>query len=158
MFKNLRFIFLFTSILLSQNINQPKYIVYKETTLSTAAEVITIQQPAVGAKIVNFTDAFIYCSVPCNPQVELNGTAATATALTITPGSTLLATTSTTAWSASNVGSGTVVAKFAVPAGTTYPLDLSGIQLSTNNTSKNITIRTDAISGIVRIQLRWIEQ
>lgn len=157
MFKKLSLLLSFIVILNSQNLN-PKYVVYKETTLSSTAEVITIQQPASGAKIVNFTDAFIYCSVACNPQVEINGSGATTTALAVIAEGSALPASPTTAFSASNVGGGTIVGKFSITAGNTYPIDLIGVQLQGNSTAKNITIRTDAISGTVRIQFRWIEQ
>lgn len=158
MFKKLNlFLLLFVGIVFSQNLS-PKYIVYKETTLSSAAEVITIQQPATGAKIVNVTDAYIYCSVACNPTVEINGTPATTTSLAVIAGGSLQQPSAVTAWSGSNVGVGTVVSKIPVPAGTAFPLDMTGLQLSGPGTSKNITIRTDAITGTVRIQFRILEQ
>lgn len=158
MFKKLSILSILAITLLAQNITQPKYLVYKETTLSSAAEVITVQQPASGGKIVNFTDAYIYCSVACNPTIEINGTAASATTLAVIPLSNTLNASPTTAWSASNAGVGTVVGKFSIAAGIPYPLDLSGMRMQGNSNTTNMTVRTDSITGTVRIQIRWIEQ
>jgi hypothetical protein len=158
MFKKLSLFILLISYIFGQSPNAAKYVAYKETSLSSSAEVITIQQPSSGGRNIFLADAFIYCSVVCNPQIEMNGTGATTTPLTVALGSNTLQSATATAFSASNVGSGTVLAKFALTAGQNQPIDLTGLQLHGNSIANNISIRTDAITGTVRIQFRWVEQ
>lgn len=131
------------------------YVAVKETALTGAAEVITIQQPATGALTVRFKTAWVDCSVACTITVERNGTGATAT--TLTPSPLNSGTAKAKAWSGSNVGTGTVISKFSLPAGSGVPLNLAGITLVGNGISKNLTIRTSSITGTVHINIVWTE-
>lgn len=149
---------LIATILFAQDLTTPKYEIYKETSLSSAAEVITLQQPSTGAKNVYPTDGSVYCSVDCIITFEKNGTAATTTALAVNSLQDNAPTPSATAFSASNVGTGTVINKLNITAGNTQPLDFVGMGLSDNNTAKNYTMRTNSISGTVRVVWRWIEK
>jgi hypothetical protein len=135
------------------------YAAVKKTALVKTAEVITVQQPATGSTTVRFLGASVYCSVACEITVEKNGTAATTTTLAITrinpdfgP-----ATGIATAWSSSNAGVGSVIGIYSIAAGATMTLDLSEIRLVGNGTGKNFTVRTDAITGTVIVNVQWEE-
>ena len=134
-----------------------EYTVTKETTLSSSAEVITVQQPATGAKIVRFVGAYIYSAGACGITLERTGTAATSTALTRVPLHESMAAATATAWYSSNVGTGTTLGKYLVPAGGSLTLDLTGLALYGNGTGKNVTIRTASCTGDAKIVLQWKE-
>ena len=133
------------------------FVAYREATLVAAAEVVTIQQPATAPANVWFDGLSVYCSVACSFTLERNGTAATATEFTpaaITPGLTAKA----KAFGASDVGTGTVIARYVVPAGATVPVSVRGMKLRWNGgAGENLTIRTSSISGDVKILVRWGE-
>lgn len=135
----------------------PRYMAVKETSLSSAAEKITIQQPSPTSRNVSFESADVYCSVACIITIQQNGTAATATSLAVlalnesAPGTTV-------AFSSSNVGTGTTGKSYYIPAGGTLVLDLSSIFLLRGGaTGNNFSIGTNSITGTVRIQIQWIE-
>ena len=60
-------------------------------------------------------------------------------------------------YSASNVGVGTVLHKETLGAGGRVVLDLSGYSMFDEGTGRNYTIRTNSVTGIVRIALRFRE-
>lgn len=135
------------------------YGVYQEGTLATAAFVVTIQQPATKARTITLESATIYCSVACNPALEVNGTAATATAgspfavnMIASPATPLAL-----PFTASNVGSGTVVFRYPITAGAVITIPKSGLSLA-RTAGQNFTFRSDSISGNYRISVMWSEQ
>lgn len=135
------------------------FSVTKATSLSTAAEVITVQHTATSTKSARFVTAYIYCSVACSVTLERGGTNATATPLTVTNDNPLngAASVSTcTAYSASNSTSGTVINTYNLTAGGFLSIDASIFQLSAGILD-NITFRTSAITGNVVIQAVWRE-
>lgn len=150
--------FLFLCLLAQTSWSQIYYSVSKTTALSGASEVITIQQPASGAAVLRFIGAYIDCSVACTGTIERNGTAATNTTLTIAnvnPGETSPV---STAWSSSNVGTGTVISRFSIPASGATNIDLSKVYLAASGgTNKNLTIRTSSITGTVNIVIIYSE-
>ena len=99
-----------------------------DVSLTAAATAATIQQPATNGQQVYIDQVIVYCSAACNITLSINGTAATATAGTITP---LLpappnSQVTATFWTASNAGAGTNQAGILhVPAGATSPNCLS---------------------------------
>lgn len=135
----------------------PRFSVYKATTLAGAAEVVTIQQPASDSKKVHFEAVQVYCSVACVIEIERDGTAATGTALTsvaLTPYGTATA----TAWHTSDVGNGTTISTFNVTAGQTVTVDLTGVMLAQGGgTGENLTLRSDSITGDIKITTFWRE-
>lgn len=142
------------------------FFVTKTTSLSGAAEVITVQHaaPAAGppptsAKTVQFISAYLYCSVACTVTLERNGTAATTTTLAIAavnPKNLNVQTTTSTAYSSSNVGTGTVVSTYQIVAGGCISLDMTLSQLM-SNVADNLTFRTNSITGTFQMQLMWYE-
>ncbi len=136
----------------------PRFSVYKAFVgLVGAAGVVTIQQPASGSKKVHFEAAMVYCSVACVIELERDGTAATATAATevaLTPYGTATA----VGWSSSDVGNGTTINTIDVAAGSTVPIDLVGVMLAQGGgTAENFTLRSDSITGDIKMTIIWRE-
>lgn len=154
-------IFLLAFTLQAQTFTQapPNYGVSKVTVLNAAAEVITIQgnQPVNTRliKVVVFKGFDATCSVACTITLERDGNAATTT--TLAPGrlngeslpSTALA------FSASNVGVGTILAQYSLTAGGQIAINLTGKQLYSG--VENLTVRTSSITGTVNINVQWQE-
>ena len=134
------------------------YCAAKTTALTGAAEVITIQQPATGSRSVAFRGASIYSSVEAALTLERDGTAASSTTLAVVKLNASADTATATAWSSSNVGAGTTLSAYTVPAGGTLVLDLGGIWMLGDGTAKNLTLRTASITGTVKINVCWQEQ
>lgn len=154
--KKLLFSFLsLSSLAFCQN-----YVVQKTTVLAAGAEVITVQQPATSARQVTFISAYFDCSVACSFTLERNGTAASSTTLAVrnvNPGET---TASTTAWSASNVGTGTVIGGYNCTAACSVSIDLTGIAFPQggSTTATNLTLRSSSITGTVDIIIKYSEK
>lgn len=148
-------LFLLPSLLLGQI----SYVAQKTTTLSSAAEVITVQQPAASSRILDFKSAYVDCSVTCTVTLERNGSPASSTALVILNINPNESTAASTGWSASNVGTGTVLSVVSIPASGSIIFDLSGIGLLANNsTGQNLSIRTSSITGTVHITVKYTER
>lgn len=125
----------------------PTFAVFRESTLAGAGEALTLQQPSSSAKDTLPQSAALYCSVACTVTLEINGTAASSTAGTVVDLLGQSNTSTTTAWVASDVGTGTTVAKYVIAAGSTYVVDLTGIRLRGSNTAKNMSLRVNSITG-----------
>lgn len=129
--------------------------------VSGSAKACTVQQPASGARTVQFLTAYVHSTVAVSLTQERDGTAATANevteaAINPTEGGTPVA----NGFTDSNVGVGTVIAgssTIKVPADGTIVLDLADIQLRGSGTAKNYTIRTSAVTGTVTIVIKWQE-
>lgn len=133
------------------------YIVLRESALSAAAEAITVQQPTTLARTLRFSAAWVDCSVACTVTISRNGTAASSTALTPVPLNVGSAAAAATGWRSSNVGAGTVIGTFALPAGAGTPVNLSGVVLTGNGNTKNVTVSVASLTGTVHIMIRWTE-
>ena len=152
-----RLVLLFIAALASGQ-NLARYQALKTTSLSSAAETVTVQQFA-GTHTIKFEKAWVYCSVACSFTLSQNGTAATATTLTVSPVGTQPAS-SIHAYSGSNVGTGAYVSNaYQIPAGSTYLVDLSTMYLTKGGgTGQNLTVATSAITGTAEITIQWTEQ
>lgn len=134
------------------------YTVERKSALVGAAEVITVQLPTAAlATSVQLLDAAIYCSVECEITLERNGTAATTTEITPTALRSTDSAVSAKAYRSSDVGTGTVVSRYIIPAGSTLALDLSDLALLRKATPENFTIRTASITGTAVIVMKWRE-
>ena len=135
------------------------YTVSYADTPAASATVLTIQQPAASANDAEVIWASIYCSVDCVVELERDGTAATTTAATEVGTSVNSPTPTGTAFSASNVGNGTTVDTFTVIAAQPQAINLTayGLALKGSGTTKNVTLRTDSITGTVRMTICWRE-
>lgn len=133
------------------------FIAAKSTSLSAAAEAVTVQQPATGSKSVSFIGGYAYCSAACTITLSVGGTAATTTALTPTSLTQPIATPVTAAFHTSNVGAGTTVAVYDIAAGGSLSLDLTKVNMTGNNTARNLTLKTDSITGTARLSIEWSE-
>ena len=136
----------------------PRYQAIDTQTLSSASEALTVQQPTSPQHPVIFEAAWVYCSVVCNFTVSQNGTAATATALTVSRLNNSTAATAT-AWHGSNVGAGTTLGTYYLTAPGTYLLDMSRFYLGQGQGSaQNLTITTNSITGTVTIIIQFVEK
>lgn len=136
------------------------YQAVKTTSLSGTAEVVTVQQIASGKATLQFQYAWVYCSVACSFTLEMNGTAATATTLTAKKLPPQSAAPTATAWSGSDVGTGSYVsAGYQVAAGQTFTIDIGQLYITKGaGTAGNLSIRTSAITGTAEITIQWTEK
>jgi hypothetical protein len=137
---------------------QHYYVAYKATSLSTAVEKVTIQQPAASARRVIVDSAIVYCSAACTLTFSRGGTAATTTALAPAALSPNSPTVTVTAFHTSNAGAGTVLFLRSLAAGTEAEFDLKGVAMSGPGTTQNFSIATASMSGDVRITIKWREE
>jgi hypothetical protein len=129
------------------------FVIQKTTSLSGAAEVITVQQPTSNSKRVEFDRAYVDCSVACTVTLERTGTPATTTTLAplnINTGETAI---SVKAFSSSNVGTGTVLSVISLGAGSSVVIDMSLMRFEKGTNTTNLTLRTSAITGTVDITI-----
>lgn len=140
---------------------QQGYTAAYTASLITAASVVTVQTAAASSttehNAVSFVGAYVDCSVACTFTLEINGTPATTTSLALSSLSTPSTTPSCTAWSASNVGVGTVLGTYSLTAGKSIALDLSTILFNQGTNLSNLTIRTNSITGTVHTVIQFTE-
>lgn len=137
-------------------------MVRKNTVLAGAAEVVTVQQPGttpnIGAKAVRFVSAYFDCSVACTFTLERNGAAATSTTLAPVNANPQEVPPTTVAFSASNVGVGSVIASYQCAAACQVPIDLTGVWFTASpSATQNITLRSNSITGTVNILFKYQE-
>jgi hypothetical protein len=134
------------------------YRATKETTLAGAAETVTVQQPASSSRNVEMDFALLWCSVDCVFTLKRTGTAASSTSLTPVAVNSFFPSPVTTAWHTSNVGSGTEIEVYRFKQGAApLVIGLSGMRLSRNVTTENVSVSTDSITGVARISIYFKE-
>lgn len=159
MIRAVLFTLLFPLLIFSQNNNDRRFSTQKATALSGTAEVLTVQHAASTNKTVQFLSGYIYCSAVCTVTLEHGGTVASSTANTIVnlnPNNSHAATTTSQAYYSSNVGTGTVINIYNLPAGSFASIDLNNFILP-GGILDNLTLRTNAITASVQLQLTWLE-
>lgn len=124
----------------------------ENTGLSSSSESLTVQG-ASGSGGLQIRRLVVYCSAACDVTIRQNGAAATTTALAITPLN-LSPNSGATAYTQSNVGTGTIIWKVSIPAGSEYNFDMSSITISPVTTS-NVTATTSSITGTARMKFLW---
>ena len=152
--------FLFLSLFVASLASGQVYVVQKTTTLAATTEAITVQQPATGARQVTFIGAYFDCSVACTFTLSVNGTAATATSLPVVNVNQGETAAKTTAWSGSNVGTGTTIGVYACSAACSLSIDLTGVTFAqgTSTTGTNLTLKSNSITGTVDIIIKYSEK
>lgn len=135
------------------------YTVTRTKSLSGAATVLTIQQPATAANTVQAEWVKIFTDVAVTVELERDGTAATATGETEVGTSPNSPTPAATAFYDSDVGNGTTIDTFDLPADTMLVADLRRfkIYLVGVGMGKNFSLRSSSVSGNVRITICWSE-
>jgi hypothetical protein len=129
------------------------YAYTKTSVLNAATEVITVQMPADSPPLraFAFKGISVYCSAECSFTLERDGTPATATA------GTMLGLNRTTpapvvkVYYSSDVGAGTSIGAYTVPAGGTLPIDLSSKRLT--NPNENLTVRIASVTATVKVNV-----
>lgn len=142
---------------------QYQYVLFREATPAAAASVVTVQQPATGARNVRLVSIYVYCAVDCGFSLERDGTAATTTASTPTPMNSSVPVSKATGFHTSDVGTGVTLAKFSLVAKSSIVLSasnggLGNVSLTGQGTGKNITVRSSSISGLIQIAIMFTEQ
>jgi len=135
----------------------------KTTTLTGAAEVITIQQPTTGSKSISFNcdgcGVYVDSSVAVDLTLERNGSAATSTTLTVAKVNPQVSVSGTAqAFSGSNVGTGTTIGAYSLAGAGSLSPKLQRVAFSGNDNTQNITLRTSSITGKVNIIFVWEER
>lgn len=123
---------------------------------SGTSNVVTIQQPATGARSVRGVIVSVYSEKAGDIEFERDGAAASATAATIVSTDRNAANTTPKfkAWSASNVGNGTTLWLEPIAAGGKRDYDMSSTFLNGNGTAKNWTVRvTTGEAGRITINI-----
>ena len=155
---NLRFLplLLFLSLAwLPAQTNNPSYVAFHAASLSGTTDKVTVQGIAKGRN-GRFTTATVYCSDTCTFTFQQNGAAATATTLATTPQN-LSPPSTATAWSGSNVGTGTTLPTFNIPSGGgTMSFDISMFTLQPSPTS-NLSIGIASTTASTQISIQWSE-
>lgn len=150
---------LFLLTLLAAPLFAQEYVVQKQTVLAAGAEVITVQQPTSSSRYVTFRQFYIDCSAACTVTLERNGAPATTTSLPVKNVNPNEGVASAVAFSASNVGVGTVIGTYALSAGGNITIDISNINFQQgSNQFSNLTIRTNSITATVNIIVRLTEK
>lgn len=134
------------------------YTVEYKAVLVGAASVVTLQlDNTTTSKGAELLKAALYCSVESEFTLERNGTAASSTALTAVPLNTGMATAKVSAYRSSNTGVGTVMARYVVPAGSTFLLDLTDVAILPMTSTSNVSIRTASLTGTCITVMKWRE-
>jgi hypothetical protein len=132
------------------------YSAQHSASLSTASDAVTVQG-ATNSNAVHMKGASVSCSVACTITITQNGTAATATALTITPYN-LSPVPTVKAFSGSNASGGQVIGVYTISAGAGNTwIDLTAHQISRGTANSNITVSTSSISGTSYLALYYWE-
>ncbi|MFN7918916.1 MAG: hypothetical protein U0Q16_02395 [Bryobacteraceae bacterium] len=134
------------------------YFASGSVTLSGSGSAFTIQLPAKSSSRVYLQSAYIECSADCVLTQERNGSAATTTAVAAVPtngGGTPAA----TFYQSSDSTSGSVLVSLNVKANAGISLDMTASAFSRNGgTAQNHTFRVGAMTGTVKVSLRWGER
>lgn len=135
------------------------YIHYQSAALSSSALKLTVQQIASGTRDLRFVSATIWCSVDATVTLRRDGTAASATVATPVRINGWQQAATATAYTSSNVGTGTVIRAYDWKGGSSeMVIDLSRFVIPrTAGTGGNLTIETNAITGDCKASIVWDE-
>ncbi len=135
------------------------FTITRTKSLSAAASVMTVQQPAADSNTVEAIWAKIYSDVAVTVELERNGTAATATAETEVGTNANSPTPAAVGWYDSDVGNGTTIDTFDIVAYGTLSVDLKAykLYLTGDGTGTNFSLRSSSVTGNVRITICWRE-
>jgi hypothetical protein len=137
----------------------PAFRAYRETTKTATAEVITIQLPSRSAKRAEFSELFLYCEADIDVTIEQGGGAATSTSFAPVNINLRNIPSVASAYHTSNTTGGTTIDKLTLFGGSTAIIKLTGINLLSGQTvPQNLTIRTTAFTGLLRVRVEWQER
>lgn len=148
-----------------------QYIASTGNVSVSAAYAATLQQPATTTTKslpVSFpvsadggappAGASVYCSVACVATITRNGTAATATAGTVTAVNPTDPVPVVNFFTGSNASGGVTLGVFNIGAGSLQVLDMSAIKMGSGGTGVNLTISIASVTGTVNITFYPLEQ
>lgn len=151
-------VFLTVVAVLAQGGPAPRrYSAYVSKVLSGASTALTVQQPATGATIVTFKDAWVYSSASCDISITKGGTAATTTAGTAYANSSHFPAAAAKVLTDSDVGAGTTRVTVTLNA-SDKAFDLTGYELQGVAQTENLTLKTGTCTATVRLLLVWEER
>lgn len=131
------------------------YSVERKASLSGSAEVLTCRLGTSSVRML-LAGVSVYSSVATEFTIERDGTYSSGSALTeISLNPDFDATPSAVCTHTTSITSTTVFARHVTPAGGTLPIDLSNVEIGSNEA---ITIRTASITGTAIINLVWKER
>lgn len=167
--KPLSFLAAFAALALPAFAQQNRYsITSGDVVLSAAAYTLTLQKPALVTtagktfsvgKDTTLETVVAYCSVSCSISQSINGTAATATAATVsTIPPNIQQRQTANGFTTSNAGAGTAIGGIIhIPAGGTITLDVSKVTLNGAGTGANYSVTVAAITGTANLTMIWNE-
>lgn len=126
----------------------PTFTAIYEGSLSAAAGVATLQQPASPTKTITLLSLQLYCSVACTITLDAGG-AASGSTTAVRPTSPSQSEAATARWySDSNASAASVaIAKYYLAAGETRKVEIAGNMILAKAPSQNFTLRSNAITG-----------
>jgi len=149
----LALLLLFSTIAFAQS-SKGTFGYEKETSLSGAAETVTLHLPTGSTRTAKLVGATVYCSVVCTATLKRDGTAPTTTAGTAVKLNTASDAASVVPYHTSNVGTSTAIKIYNIAAGEEKVIDLSDKGLLA---AENVTLVTSSITGTARIYFQWRE-
>jgi hypothetical protein len=130
-------------------------------TLTSAAEVFTLQQPSNPTRNIHPLSINVSCAGTGTVSftLEINGSQATNTANPVAAIAPIVNfTPSALAFDNSNVGIGTVIGKYTIGTQNVISLDVSGINwAAVSNKNYNLTLRTANVTTTISITIVWQE-
>jgi hypothetical protein len=132
------------------------FAVRKATTLAGTEEAVTCQKPAgTTSRNTQFLSATLYCSADCTVELETDGAEATGTALTpvvLRAGAPVIE-----CFHTSDVGDGDTIRTYHLTAGQEVSIGLSSVFWAGAAGLRNLTLRTNQITGDVELSFLWSE-
>lgn len=141
-------------LVLSAQATRGVFTYEKTTSLSGAAETVTIHLASNSNRTAKMLAATVYCSVACTATLSRDGTAPTGTAGTVVQLNSTSESSGVQIYHTSDVGAGTTIKTYTLAAGEEKVIDLyeKGI-----TAGKNLTLATNSITGTARIFFQWRE-
>lgn len=151
--KIITLVLIFSASVYAQSV-RGQYAYEKETSLTSAAETVTIHLATGSSRTARMVGATAYCSVACTVTLKRDGTAPTATAATATKLNTTTAAAGVVPYYSSDVGTSTTLKTYTLSAGEEKVIDLSDKGLLPG---ENLTLVTSSITGTARLFFQWRE-
>lgn len=136
-----------------------RYIVSHSVALAGTTKVVTIQQPATGAKRVEIESITVQCvGADCPVLIDRDGSAATTTAALIVtalnPETAPAAGRKFLAYTDSNAGIGVALSPtWTVPDKAIFPIPFTGTFKESSGTTKNINVRVGPATATANFQI-----
>lgn len=144
--------------------SDPTFTGIYQATKSSAAGVTSLQQPSAPTKMVILEAIQLYCSVACIFTLDAGGAASGSTSSTTNTDPSKRAAATALLYNDSNASAATTAINvYPVAAGQTLPVYFTDITdksrtVLSRTAGQNITLRTNSITGDVKVTWMWREQ